>query len=143
MDRAWWSVYLSEVKEVFTGQRVSPTRHIPQVEHVNACGKNSGIGAILFAGAQGAKRIILLGYDAKAADGEHHWHGNHPEPLTNPAHYGRWQREFADVAKQTHHLQILNSSRDTALDCWPQVPLEEALVYESAPKPKPQTKEHA
>jgi hypothetical protein len=126
MDKEWWRQYKPEVLSTFPGElygrfkekdvEVAPTYH----------GNNSGAGAILLAAYFGAERIILLGYDCSVEHGSH-WHGNHPEGLGNCESVGHWQRYFAEVNRLLPHVEIINSSRRTALDIWPRVPLEDAL----------------
>ncbi|MFW8567064.1 hypothetical protein [Orrella sp. 11846] len=129
MDRAWWNHHKRELDKVFTGDKVSVSK-VSGVKYLkNLKCKNSGQGAILYAYSQGAERIILLGFDAQPTDGQSHWHGDHPKPLTNPSAFDRWQIEFAEAAKRTSEIEVINASRETALRCWPREDLESALSF--------------
>ncbi|EPM3081452.1 hypothetical protein [Escherichia coli] len=82
----------------------------------------------MFAHWLGAKRIILLGFDCSITNGSH-WHGDHT-CLDNPtaANVKRWHGEFARVAQLLRgKVNITNSSRQTALNCFRRQSLDEAL----------------
>ncbi len=82
----------------------------------------------MFAHWLGAMRIILLGFDCSISNGSH-WHGDHTA-LDNPtaANVKRWHGEFARVAAQLREsVNIINSSRQTALNCFRRLPLEAAI----------------
>lgn len=69
MDTEWWRTYRDEVNAKFQGERwtcntVFGVRRL----RVDAS-RNSGAGAIVLAASQGARRIILLGYDCKTQPG--------------------------------------------------------------------------
>ncbi|WP_309175865.1 hypothetical protein [Enterobacter roggenkampii] len=89
---------------------------------------NSGQRSILFAASLGAKNIILLGFDC-SINGGSHWHGDHVG-LDNPTAESvtRWRGEFASTARAlAGKVNIINSSRQTALKCFRCLSLEEAL----------------
>ncbi len=89
---------------------------------------NSGQRSILFAASLGAENIILLGFDCSVADGSH-WHGDHAG-LDNPTAESaeRWRGEFASTARAlAGKVNIINSSRQTALKCFRRLSLVEAL----------------
>lgn len=91
-------------------------------------GNNSGYQALNLAVLLGAKRILLLGYDMKAGPkGEKHWHKEHP--IRTPDLYQMFRRNFAtlEVPLANLGIQCINCSRDTALDCFPRMTIEEAL----------------
>lgn len=89
---------------------------------------NSGANAISFAAACGAKRIVLLGYDAQHTGGAKHWHGDHPKNLKNAGTVEKWPAKFSEVAAQLPaDLSVINCSRATALTCFPRGELETAL----------------
>jgi hypothetical protein len=78
----------------------------------------------------GAKRILLLGYDMKfGPNGERHWHKDHAGRNPAEAQLQEWREKFAtmvpDLAKAG--VEVINCSRDTALDMFPKLKLEEAL----------------
>lgn len=89
---------------------------------------NSGQRAIQLAAHLGAKRVILLGYDCTLANGAH-WHGRHPATMHNPVprEVGRWHTDFSSLAGLLPDVEIINASRETALNCFTRLPLEAAL----------------
>lgn len=93
-------------------------------------GKNSGYQAINLAILLGYNNIILLGYDMQHTGGKVHWFGDHPKPLNN-APIGRckaWIEYYNDMAKLLpEHVKVINATRETALTCFPQMSLKEAL----------------
>lgn len=133
MDRAWWRVHLDEVRHAFRGVLWSPLAGIAGVKKVNFGGSvppNSGAGAIGLAARLGARRIVLLGYDAQFTDGRAHWHGDHPAGLGNAGSVGQWPKQFRDLARTLIGVEVVNASRRTALECFPRVSLEDALQEE-------------
>ena len=130
MDREWWKIYLNEVNQIFTGERFSNNRHSGnhRTTHIQTkCYSNSGAGAIVVAIMGGAKRVILLGYDCQHTNGKTHWHGDHPNGLGNANRVNTWADKFAELAKDYQQVEIINASRETALQCFQQMDLEKAL----------------
>jgi hypothetical protein len=96
-------------------------------------GSNSGYAAINLAYLTGAKRIVLLGYDMHCIGQRTHWHNNSPHTAA----------EFDGILKHSmlplfNHLgaplaqagvEVINATPDSALKCWPHVPLEEVLTH--------------
>ena len=133
-DAKWHKTYAEELV-AFEGERVTCTANNLGVESLahqlwfNPYG-NSGTAAIMLAITCGATEVLLLGFDAKPAeDGRLHWHPNHPEPLTNARSVKTWPGKFERVSAHAKHrgCRVLNASRDTALDCFPRVNLDEFL----------------
>lgn len=92
-------------------------------------GTNSGHMAIGIAALAGATRIVLLGYDAKAAeDRRKHWFGDHPDK-TGPM-FGEMVRCMRTAAPALAELgiEVLNATPGSAVDCFPSVSLEAALA---------------
>jgi hypothetical protein len=94
-------------------------------------GRNSGYQAINLAVHLGAKRIVLLGYDMSLGPrGRSHWFDDHRprSPLTT------FRKIFPTIAKPLRDLgvEVINSSRRSALTCFPKVPLERALPRQVA-----------
>ena len=131
MDKPWWQKYHKEVEAGFEGEKIAPVSGCYNARRVQfGYGGNSGAGALALAAHFGARRIIMLGYDCKyAADGRRHWHGNHPKGLGNAVSLPHWLGQFDAMAKQLAGVEIINATRDTALEFWPRVPLESALGY--------------
>lgn len=85
-------------------------------------GKNSGYQAINFAYLMGATRIILLGYDMQ---GGSHFFGRHPKELRQQPDFKRHTAAFRTIHPDEYGIEIYNCTRETALDAFPVVPLEE------------------
>lgn len=89
---------------------------------------NSGLRACQLAIELGAKKLVLLGFDAQHTGGRAHWHDNYDQGLGNAMSFRKWPGQFALYARQIGaSVEIVNASRATALTCFPRVPLEEAL----------------
>lgn len=129
MDRAWWRVYGEEVGRIFEGERLAPVINVKHAKHIDFYnGGNSGAGAISLAAHYGAKRIVLLGYDCQYTDGKKHWHGDHPKTLGNAMSMPKWANQFKEVAVRIKDVEVINATRQTALDIWPCEKLEDALA---------------
>lgn len=117
------------MKPEFEGKRYTSVDNCLYAEKApSVTGKNSGIGAMFLARNLGAEKIILLGYDCKAgSDGKRHWHGSHKEGLANAGSMPKWQGQFLEVSNTFGDIEVLNCSRDTALNVFPKVILEDAL----------------
>ena len=86
-------------------------------------GHNSGYQAINLAYHKGACRIVLLGYDMKFGDDERaHFFGDHPDKVRS--NYAPWLKAYKTIAEQDK-IEIINATRDTALDCFPRIALED------------------
>jgi Uncharacterized Rossmann fold enzyme len=94
-------------------------------------GKNGGFQALHLAVLFGASRIVLLGYDFQATGNKSHWHGDHPPGLSNSRRrYGQWLQPLQQLArdiKTRGGIEVLNATRETAIECFPRVELQEAL----------------
>lgn len=127
VDRRWWENIGPEARRIFKGKLCSHAV-VPGVDFVgSACVKNSGANAIALAAWQGAKRIILVGYDCQLTNGKTHWHGDHPKPLTNAHSINLWPDRFNKVAALLRGVEIINCSRQTALTCFTRGNLEDYL----------------
>lgn len=136
-DGSWWREYRHQVDEIFPGERVtcsSSARSMGAAESLLyapwfANFSNSGASAISLAVACGASRIILLGYDCQMTGGQTHWHGDHPSSLSNAKSMKHWPRSFRNVGRyaKEHRCEVINCSRETALECFPCQPLESVL----------------
>lgn len=131
-DLRWWDTNIPTLPkgpERWSCNSRAHTRHGVNLFPTDVSGTfNSGQRAILFAHWLGAKRIILLGFDCSISDGSH-WHGDHTV-LDNPtaANVKRWHSEFGRVAAQLRgSVNIINSSRQTALNCFRRLPLEATI----------------
>lgn len=101
-------------------------------------GTNSGFGAMMLAIALGCTTIGLLGYDMKV-DVEHkrtHWHDGYyhqrvrtiDDELTSmQMKLNSFREEFEEFAGAIRNcgVQVYNLNRDSALDCFPKVNVDE------------------
>jgi hypothetical protein len=132
MDGDWWKQYLVEARATFLGARFT-VNNIGKVHGVKVMAKpftafgNSGSGAINLAYAAGAKKIILLGYDCQHTDGKRHWHGNHPKGMGNADVFAKWPAQFKRLADHLKGVNVVNCTRQTALDVFPKKRLEAVL----------------
>ena len=132
-DARWWRRWRADVMAVFHGAKISKeqvddaaVRCMPQVQAY----ANSGGMAASLAILAGAARILYLGLDCKpAADGRRHWHGAHPPGLGDAVSMPKWAEEIKLLAGDAFlgGVEVINASRDTALECFPRIPFEEAL----------------
>lgn len=128
MDRAWWAQYITEVRRTFRGELAALTLNsfgvMPaRVQHYS----NSGGGAVALAIARGATRVLLLGYDMQYTGGKRHWHGDHPAKLGNAGAIAAWPAQFEQLRGDHPGIEIINCTRETALNCFPRMPLHMAL----------------
>lgn len=90
-------------------------------------GYNSGCIAIEYAITQGAKKVIMLGFDCSVKNGTHH-HGDHRKsPNPNDVKCEIWKRQFANLRKFYPQADVVNCSRYTEIKCFPRKPLDEVL----------------
>ena len=85
-----------------------------------ATGGSSGYQSINIAALYGAKKIYLLGYEARHRNGRSHWFGSHPNP-TDPLVFIEQQKAYPlmvdDLAKAG--IEVINCSTHTAIECFP------------------------
>jgi hypothetical protein len=126
-DQFWWEVNAG-CKD-FAGRKFSCSVYAAKrhgLDVVWTTGNNSGLRAIHLAKALTTGRILLVGFDMHVRDGLH-WHAPHPNGLHNPTKAGMrvWRDEMQTVAKQLP--EVINCTPGSALQCFPTMPLEEAL----------------
>lgn len=94
-------------------------------------GRNSGAAAIGLGVHVGAARILLLGYDMQAPDGEarSHWFGAHQTPLRGGSPYDLFREKFLTMVAPlaAAGVTVLNCSRSSALEAFPRLSLAEVL----------------
>lgn len=142
-DRRWWK-WFKHVPE-WTGLKFSLgvvwTSHPPDIHllrndgYDGLCldpsgvrnGKNGGYAALNLAVHLGVSRVLLLGYDMQRTKGRDHWHRDHPYNMPNP--YTSWVRLFRTIAAPlaAAGVEVINCSRESALDCFPRMALSDAL----------------
>lgn len=99
----------------------------PQVIHF---GGNSGFQLLNLVILAGAKNIGLLGYDMQPDQNDPekmHFFGNHPKGFSSPKScFKRWIENFNIAAGQLRgtDIRVVNLTRRTALDCFPQMTIE-------------------
>ncbi len=147
-DAPWWSRHIDAVRRTFAGELWTQDTHAAAkygIEHIQAqsrdglClepgmifhGGNSGYQAIGLAYTWGAARVILLGFDCQFSGGKRHWFGDHPRGLNNATGLEGWKRTFPKLAADAKKagLEIVNATRETALDCFPRMRLADALHH--------------
>lgn len=91
-------------------------------------GNNGGYQVLNLAAHLGARRVVLLGYDMRAAGGKVHWHEEHAIP-TPPECLSGYADAFHSLVAPlaARGLEVLNATPGSALDAFPRVPLAEAL----------------
>jgi len=145
-DGYWWTgVDGPEVREKFEGKYIITIAHgikdpIVKIlkntsKHELATnpselghGTNSGFQAINLAYHFGATRIVLLGFDMKIAAKATHHHGGYGAPREIVSHVLKTSMlpHFAKLAGplQAAGVTVLNANPDSAIDCWPRLPIE-------------------
>lgn len=143
MDRKWWNEYGTKLQgsfELWSSHpevarvygvnfiRSEPGGGMSKTPGVLRAGGNSGFQAVGLALHFGASRVILLGFDMQFTNNRTHWHGDHGGKLGNPVRHRMegWLEHFAEMAQQVK-VPIVNATRETALTCFPRMPLSEAL----------------
>jgi hypothetical protein len=100
-------------------------------------GGNSGFQAANLAILMGAARILLLGFDMRAAGGRKHWHEDHPDWMVNPQEstFRSWREAFevALPSIQRAGVEIINCTPGSALTCFPMAEIES---FHAAPIPR-------
>jgi len=126
-DSRWWSVNRAEIDidaQLWTCDRSAHDNFGINLHRVTGTDWNSGLRAIQFAEAEGAERIVLIGYDCSIKKGTH-WHGDHLK-TSNPSadRCKQWSKQFDRLALESTS-EIINCSRETALTAFPRAALEE------------------
>ncbi len=132
-DHRWWAKYHEQVKqtsaELWAYNNAAVQKFGLRKARLRSTGGNSGYQSIRLAITEfGAERIILLGYDM-GATGDTHWHGEHPKGWPTGRKYSQWIEHIRRLGKEFPDVEIINCTRKTALNCFPQMPLEEAFRY--------------
>jgi hypothetical protein len=148
-DHAWWKKHLNELDD-FKGLKVTTDprnimgewgiHRVPCLRtsdkmvlnqyNLVGWGGNSGFQSINLVLQFGVSRIILVGYDMSIDRGTH-WHGDHPQGLSNPRsrNVDRWRRALDNAVVDIERLgvEVINTSMDSALCSYPKMQFEEAL----------------
>jgi len=144
-DGDWWERYIPDVLSTFDGELwtqdfgASEKYGLHRIDGNKAdglgrdkvhYGANSGYQAINLAYLFGAKKMILLGFDMKRGeDKKSHWHGDHPGSLNTSMPIHTWIKNFRKLAEDLREekVEVVNASRETALECFNKINLEVAL----------------
>lgn len=118
-DAAAWNVTLLECDNSAKGL----SRDAGKVHS----GGNSGYQAINLALHLGATRIILLGFDMHNFGGKSHWFGEHPEEFPPGNKPERFIAAYRTINPADYGIEIINCSRQTALDAFPRCRIEDVL----------------
>lgn len=103
---------------------------------------NTGQGAINIAYLFGASRIVLLGFDMRMISGQHNWHNKHKGATSHKRYsdvFGPAITKASGVLK-AKGVEVINTAKDSALKCFPYVPLRE-IDKEPEPIPEAQPEE--
>lgn len=140
-DSVWWRYYTPKI-EWYKGERVSRTHKAAGIKiwrgkSWSRTGGNSGHMGIQYAVDEGAKNIVLLGFDQQKTAGKAHFHIDHPRAAkdgkrTNMANAGgiaAWPRLMARTAIdfKERGITVINLSRQTALNCFPRMSVSQFL----------------
>ena len=108
---------------LIAGRRAAGFSRQPDTIHY---GSNSGFQALNLA-LHAARRVILIGFDM-GFTAKRHFFGEHPEGLQVCTDYGAFIPAFREAAdRMPDDVEILNATPGSALDCFPKVPLDDAL----------------
>lgn len=133
-DEPWWKHHkgVPDFKgEKWTWSPYAAEQFNLNIHEFDKTGGNSGYQVIKLAVAQGATEIVLLGYDMKKAlDGKSHWFGEHTGDLCKTSNYQQWIKNFKELKTDLTALgiEVINCTRDTALNWFDRMPPEEFLV---------------
>ncbi len=81
-------------------------------------GDNSGFQALNIAVLAECAPIVLLGFDMKMRGTQRHWFGDHPGALNVRSPYHTFAAAFDEAARRSPELNIINATRETALECF-------------------------
>lgn len=154
----WWDWHYIAVKKACRGRLVTPNaaaalkyKGLEYVEGVKVhqglsskrgtihLGKNSGFAALNLAVLEGAKKVLLVGYDMRKHDepkdkgketyGLLHWFGDHPVKKGTPYFKG-WIEKYRETVGQLKEwgIEVVNCTPESALRCYPSGSLEECLL---------------
>lgn len=56
-----------------------------------------------------------------------HYFGDHPKNLNNDSPYKRFMQAFETINPKSHGIEIINCSRQSALECFPRTTLDSVL----------------
>lgn len=145
-DECWWKTYLPKRPEWFKGERLTVSPYYYRFDAVKLpadysdkegagfsrsairTGGNSGFQAINLAIISGFKTICLLGFDHQHTGEKRHFHGDHPPGMGNAAPVNLWVKSMNAAAVNTFGAKVINCSRETALECFERMTLEDFII---------------
>lgn len=145
-DTPWWDFHFREVAAAFAGEKVTCVQQTAKryglrcvgLERAPGLSVTPGVvrtgGQIGFSGAQavnlayleGARRLVLIGFDM----GEQgHYFGDHPDPLKTVTPWAAMRAGVAKMAEDLYRLgvEVHNCSPLTSIRFWPRPRLEDVL----------------
>jgi len=151
-DARWWRWNTNDPSRpdwrTFAGQKYTMDRTVPYPDVVRLkmtgmdgidweatgvrSGQNSGYAAINLAIHMGATTIALLGYDLQdGPTGARNFHTQHK--VDERKKYAQWREHFHRLPSclEGHGIQVINCTPGSALTCFEQRPLAEALAVRS------------
>lgn len=138
-DLEWWDHY----KPDFSGQKWTLNPEAAEKHDLNlipyepglrfgtkdtiGTGQNSGFQALNLSYILGHRKAILLGFDFKNT-GEHFF-GRHPGAMNKTPDMRPWVRHMSLAAPEMKEagFEVINCTRDTAIDAFPMMDIKEAL----------------
>lgn len=143
-DEEWWKTYSPKRPDWFHGERltISPYyyRHDCKriaSEHQNTqgfgltairTGGNGGYQALNLAIIRGFKTICLLGFDHQHTKMKRHCHADHPQGMGNAGAVDIWLKAMNVASRDTHGAVVVNCTRETALECFERMALEDFII---------------
>lgn len=89
-------------------------------------GANSGASAINYAIREGAKEVVLLGFDMQTVGGRHNYHNFHNHKAKKDV-YAKFMMHFENIAKELNGVKVFNATPNSKLKCFPKVNLNNIL----------------
>jgi hypothetical protein len=134
-DFKWWNWHIQRVQH-FAGRKTTLDATLPPawgVERLESTGRegydpapgkirsgsDGGYQALHIAAQDGARRVILLGYDMQPG-AQTHWFGDHPDEVRCDLH-GLALRWYPGLKAELDRLgvEVVNCSPGSALSLWP------------------------
>jgi hypothetical protein len=133
MDSRWWKGHYAEVRETFQGRRLTTANLDSRfdVEKIKVNNyRNSGAGCVSIAVDYGYRFVILLGYDCMPDGNLTHWHGSHPQGMSDAKTIKVWPVIFGSMARDMKRqgVKVVNASHRTALTCFERMALDDVLL---------------
>ena len=96
-------------------------------------GRNGGYQAINLAYHFGARKILLLGFDMRVADGKTHWHDEHPIKTSPTVFQNSMLPHFDSLFQElcSEGVAVFNCTPNSALTAFPKSTLERCLRAKS------------